>query len=94
VPVAGGTPRRRRGLLVAGAAVAVLAAGATGYAVGTTTAGSSGHDQVTRQGPPSDPEGLGDGFGDRHDDGRDDDGDGSHDGPGDGFAPDQGEGSG
>jgi hypothetical protein len=64
-----GTRGRRRGLLAAGIAIAVLASGATGYAVGSSSE-HSGHDQVTRQGPPP-------GFDSSHDDDGDDaDGDG------------------
>lgn len=51
VTAADGTRGRRRGLLVAGVALVVLASGATGYAIGTSGDGT-GHDQVTRQGPP------------------------------------------
>ena len=45
--------RRRAGVLVAGAALVALAAGAGGYAIGAASAGSDGQDVgTTRQGPP------------------------------------------
>ncbi len=62
VTVEDGTRGRRRGLLVAGVALVVLASGATGYVVGGATAGS-GQDQVTRQGPPPGLDGGPGGFG-------------------------------
>jgi hypothetical protein len=75
VTAADGSRGRRRGLLVAGVALVVLASGATGYAIGTSSEGS-GQDQVTRQGqPPGSDDGAG------PDGARPGDRDGDDDGP-------------